>query len=86
MYQSLHHTHDAKQEKFLTWVTLAEKVAQQIAEWMAQLQHQASTCINTTMFMLMKMMITAIRATTITTDHNMLGIQFTLTIKCAMIY
>ncbi len=72
--QSVRHTCTATLGGFLTWVTLAEKAAHQIAEWMALLQHQASTCINITILMMMKMMITTITVTTITIDHNMLDL------------
>lgn len=81
MQQSERHTHTANLGGFLTWVTLAEKADQQTEEWMAQLQHQASTCSNTTILMMMQMMMT-ITVTTIITDHNMLGIQFALTLQC----
>ncbi len=85
MYRSLHHSHNAKPGDFLTWATLAEKAAQQTEEWMAQLQHQASTCSNIIIIMIKMMMITIviiliIIVRTIITD--MLGIQIALTLQC----
>ena len=76
--QSVRHTCTATLGGFLTWVTLAEKAAHQIEEWMAQLRHQASTCSKTITLMMTTMMMT-MTVTTIVTDHNMLAIQFALT-------
>ncbi len=60
-------------------MTLAEKAAQQIEEWMAQLQHPASTCSNrskTVMMIQMMMSAVVILANVITTIiTDMLGID-----------